>query len=621
MIHSVSWAAPEQETYKSHTVQKGETVYSIAQKYNVSEESIYRLNPDVRKGLSENSMLIIPASNYELTVVGYEIHRTKKKETLFGIAQQYGLSVDDIKKYNKFLYSRELERGDKLNIPKFEKIQVVEEKSNPTEIQNESTTQLHEVKPKETLYGIARKYGISINELKTLNPSLEEHLPIGTNLVVPMHSVTDSATIEDERYDFYEVQPKEGFYRLKVKLGLSEEQIITLNPYASAGLKEGMILKIPKEVISTLKLNPNKIDLTKSISNRETKKIAVMLPFQLQNVQLDSLELNQELLQSNRTLRIALDFYSGVLMAAEFAKEKGLSIEISVFDTEGSASKLSHILNANDFSDTDAVIGPLISKNVERAATFFKEKDIPVISPLSNRNIRLTSNLVQTLPDNELLEEAMLTFFMEHGQGKEIVVIADANSTTRAKVLKAMPYAKVLTPREKGFLLVTDIQDKLANETENWVILESTNPLTISNVIGILNGLPETYQIRLFTTDKNDSFDYDDISNVHLAKLQFTFPSVSKSYDSGEKNAFLISYKEAYGVFPNRYAVRGFDVTYDILLRLANAENLFDGLSIEGETEYIESKFRYDKKLFSGYSNQAFYILKYNPELHFDIVK
>ena len=62
----------------------------------------------------------------------------------------------------------------------------------------------------------------------------------------------------------------------------------------------------------------------------------------------------------------------------------------------------------------------------------------------------------------------------------------------------------------------------------------------MSNVVGILNGMPEHVKVRLFTTDKNDNFEYDDVSNMHLAHLQFTFPSVSKTYDLDEKNAFLV---------------------------------------------------------------------------------
>ncbi|NND63101.1 MAG: peptidoglycan-binding protein, partial [Flavobacteriaceae bacterium] len=92
-------------------------------------------------------------------------------------------------------------------------------------------------------------------------------------------------------------------------------------------------------------------------------------------------------------------------------------------------------------------------------------------------------------------------------------------------------------------------------------------------------------------------------------------------YNFDEKNAFLVSYKNKYGVLPNRYAVRGFDLAYDILLRLASADTLYDAVDSDSETEYIENKFRYDKKLFSGYTNQAFYILKYGENLIFEVVK
>ena len=111
LLHScISYAEiPSQETYKTHKVEKGETVYSIAKKYGVSEEAIYRLNPDAKNGITSSSVLIIPAaSGNELKVTGFKTHRTKRKETLFSISQKYGVTIDDIKKYNKFLYSEGL---------------------------------------------------------------------------------------------------------------------------------------------------------------------------------------------------------------------------------------------------------------------------------------------------------------------------------------------------------------------------------------------------------------------------------------------------------------------------------------------------------------------------------
>lgn len=87
------------------------------------------------------------------------------------------------------------------------------------------------------------------------------------------------------------------------------------------------------------------------------------------------------------------------------------------------------------------------------------------------------------------------------------------------------------------------------------------------------------------------------------------------------KSMLLVSYKNKYGVYPNKYAVRGFDITYDVLLRLANATSLYDAVDNDTETEYVENKFRYDKKLFSGYTNKAFYILRYTDTLQFEVLR
>ena len=624
MVFAMSYAeGPSQQKYRSHQVKEGETVYSISKKYAVSEASIYTLNPDARSGISSSSILIIPSGdiiNAASTQVKFKKHRVKRRETLFSIAQKYNIAVDDIKKYNKHLYSEGLKKGEKLRIPIIPKSQSTMEVTTDTntEIGN---SKMHTILAKETKYGIARKYGITIAELEILNPDVPANFPIWTVLKVPITSVIASATIEESTFDFYEVQPKEGFYRLNIKLGLTQEEIVALNPYAKDGLKDGMILKIPKENANALSENTKKVNLENWINDRAKKRVAVLLQFQIRN-STDSISGKIEFIKNNRTSRIALDFYSGVLMAAEFAKDKGLSTELDIYDTEGNINKTNRILTQNDFSNVDAVIGPLLSKNVEKTATMLKRDNIPVFSPLSNRSIKLTSNLFQTLPNDNLLETAMIDYLKENAGARNVLLISDKTKTKQKEaILAAIPNTRTLVPREEGFLYILDIENKIEKERENWVILESEDPVIISNVVGLLNGMPEEYIIRLFTSDKNDNYDYDDISNVHLANLNFTFPSISKGYDHSDKNAFLVSYKNKYGVLPNRFAVRGFDVTYDVLLRLAAEGNVYDASNDDFVTEYIENKFRYRKKMFSGYTNNAFYILKYNEDLRFEVVK
>jgi len=125
----------------------------------------------------------------------------------------------------------------------------------------------------------------------------------------------------------------------------------------------------------------------------------------------------------------------------------------------------------------------------------------------------------------------------------------------------------------------------------------------------------------LVTTRRTDAFDYEHISNFHLSNLKFHYPSVNKPFDSDNPNDFVINYRKIYGVDPNKYATRGYDLTLDVLLRLASADDFYKSCANDIETEYVENKFRYAKQLTGGYYNESVYILKYTPNLTIEAVK
>ncbi|WP_160110631.1 LysM peptidoglycan-binding domain-containing protein [Aequorivita lipolytica] len=619
-LFMVSCGSAAQQQYKSHSVEKGETVYSIAKQYNISEETIYNLNPDSRNELKVNSVLIIPSNSAISSGTNkndYRDHRVKKKETLYGIAQLYNVSADDIKKLNKELYSRGLRKGERLLIP----ASIVNQNSSSTSGSTLPGTQQYTVKPKETKFGIARKFGISLTELEVLNPDLGEGLKVGSTIIVPDQSVIESAEIDEENFQYYEVKPKEGFYRLKIKFGLSEEEIIALNPYAKDGLKEGMILKLPKEEATISQDDISVINLENRIDNKKMKTVALMLPFRLMRTA-DSTQNDQESLKKDPTLRVALDFYSGALMAAEFAKDKGISVTMNVYDTEKSDSKVASIISKSEFKNVDAVIGPLLQKNVEKASEMLRSEKIPVFSPLSNRDMAMNDNLFQTLPTDAVLQKTMIRYLRQHSSGKNIIIISDTKRAKQREMIQAaIPTAKTVSPRGSGYVSANDISAVADGTSENWVILESDNPVLVSSAVNVLAAMPSNYKIRLFTLNRNEAYEWHEVSSTRLAKLNFTFPSVNKNIAEDDPNPFLISYKNKYGVLPNRYAIRGFDVTYDVLLRLASEKDIYDAILPESETVYIENKFRYEKSNTEGYCNEAAYILKYNDDLKFEIVE
>lgn len=99
----------DQPSFSVHEVVKGETIYSISRSYGITTEEIIRLNPDVKDGVKIGKKLIIPplhsntgirSNSVEGKNVQFTTHLVQKKETLFSISQQYGVTHDEIVKLN-----------------------------------------------------------------------------------------------------------------------------------------------------------------------------------------------------------------------------------------------------------------------------------------------------------------------------------------------------------------------------------------------------------------------------------------------------------------------------------------------------------------------------------------
>ncbi|WP_300567165.1 peptidoglycan endopeptidase [Flavobacterium sp.] len=195
-----------------HKVVQGESVYSIAKKYNVKPSDIFELNPKSKKTLSLNTVLTVPNNNYKAEEKSHGdavvIHEVLPKETLYGISKKYKVTIDQIKAANPIIEVEGLKLGTKITIPGASdvaevvtspiKIEPVKEakpvvkadvkpKAEPVSTfdnQNEGEEIIHQVLPKETKYGISKRYKISIEELEKLNPGIVNGLSVGYQLVI-----------------------------------------------------------------------------------------------------------------------------------------------------------------------------------------------------------------------------------------------------------------------------------------------------------------------------------------------------------------------------------------------------------------------------------------------------
>lgn len=618
------------QKFETHKVKRGENIASIAKKYKVSESSIFKYNPDARKGNLTGTVLVIPVGKSEdgrnlenPSVLNFKEYKVKKRETLYSIAKEYHITVDDLKQYNQYLYEEELGKGDVIRIPIFTKKDTININNS---VQNSTFENLkHIVMPKEGKFGIAKKYGMTIEQLNALNPGVETLQPGQVlNVINPKNKDTEVNQENTNNFISYKVKPKENYYRLTKRFNISKDTLVKYNPMlAKEGLEAGMTLQIPKPsgmVNDTLAIGSSKkIKLEERITNRNQKKIGIMLPFSLRQFEGDSID-KEALLKEDRVLRISLDFYSGVIAAIDSVERLGIPVEAKVFDTQKSSSVVDDIFRNNNFESYDAIVGPLLTKNIEHASRFFNRNQIPVLSPLIDADLKGDDNLLQTRPSNLMMEKTLITYIDSLKQGKNLLILADEkHSYLKNKLSYTFPEARVVTQSKEDYLQPSDLISVLSQEQENWIIIESDEMELISNAISYLNAKVPEYKIKVFTSDKSKPYE-DEIPNQYLSNLNFTYASVAKECENFQENIFVKNYEEDYGIIPNKYAIRGFDVTYDLLLRLAMAENLYEALEIKGSTEYVENKFDYHKKMIGGYYNDAVYIIQYEKGLKLKVV-
>lgn len=179
-----------------HSIVKGETISSIAEKYDVSTASIYKLNPKAKKTLQLNQIILIPIADVKKSNKVAAIpektteitHEISPKETLYGIVKQYKTTTELLYKANPQLEAEGLKIGQTINIPTAgltkKEIANLPNKTTTEVVETESIT--HQVKPKESLYAIAKQYSVTIKELNEANPKIgKKGLSVGQLVIIP----------------------------------------------------------------------------------------------------------------------------------------------------------------------------------------------------------------------------------------------------------------------------------------------------------------------------------------------------------------------------------------------------------------------------------------------------
>ena len=614
------WAQPKQ--HNSYTVKEGDTLESIAKVFRVSPSDIKSLNPTLEKGLQKGMLLIIPGDEISYfnkkQPTGFEKYTVKDKETLYGLAQRFHITQDDLRRYNMILYKKELRKGQEITIPLY--------RDAPKEISKgkEGLTK-YIVKPGEGLWRIAQNYGVTQETLERLNPNLPNPLKEGMEIWVPAGKSGVPEVTTDKALVLYQVEKGEGFMSLERKFGLSQKELEKLNPELKDGIKLEAQIWIPKnnflDYVATLGgasqtdvATGNATDANPKIKSgmnpSNTKIVSFVLPFRVNGIQAGNIADIKIKLQKEKITAIASDFYSGALMALDSLQKMGFSLTVNVYDSNGNAQGVKAISSSEGLKNSQVIIGPFSPSAFNALSETITSDNIAILAPLSNRNIELRPNVFQTVPTIEVQQNSMISFINQKYPDANIVLLSDAKSKDmNEKLLSSFSQAKNVDN-------IQGIQSALNKEATNIVFVSSDDVVFLSDAIRILyniagiNGKNKNYNIIMATLDKGDAYDHNSISNSQLSALKFTYPAANRY--AGESNPFIKKYLKTYKISPSKYAFRGFDLTMDAVLRTSLVGNFIKEANI-GETSYQENKFQYVKNAAKGggYENRAVYILRY----------
>lgn len=572
-------AAQENQSYFLHTIEKGQSLYSIASMYGVSQLDIVKLNPGSDEKIYTGLTLRIPrgAANTEKET----FHTIEAGETLYRLTVKYNVSAKAICDANPGLSAENFRIGQVLRIPSFAQNQTAAQtpkndmaasKENiPGPVQSRCRD-MHKVKRKETVFSISQEYGISEAELIAANPELT-----GKN---------------------------------KIKKGS-----FLCIPYPSAQtLQPSQPQNIPPPADSEL-FRENK----KEAERFSTIKAALILPF------LDGVP-------KSESARM-VEYYEGFLMAVDSLKRTGTSIDLYTYNSGPGSASLNAILGKPETKDMDIIFGPLYQQHIKPLSDFAGKNNIRLVIPFTSKDntvFRNPSVYQINTPQSYLYSEVYDHFVRQFPRAN--VIFIEASQETKDKIEFIKGLKEELRSRSipmqslKEDATVASLKTVLRADRDNVFIPTSDSNLTLIKILPQLTLLvraqPES-RIHLFGYPKWQTYTRDYLDEFFELDTYFYSSFYTNNLLPTAVN-FTKSYRRWYGKdmderYP-KYGMLGFDTGYFFLKGLSRYgsefENNIQGLNLTP----IQTGFKFQRvNNWGGFINKKVFFVHFTK--NYELVK
>lgn len=563
------------------------------------------------------------------------------KQTIYGITKQYQISEADLRKLNPELDSH-MKIGEKITLPldNIQKFggsssaivaQTTTTTEKPSEVKTVTKTEtassdkgLYVVQAKDNYYKISRQFNLTQKQLFALNPGLEStglkpgetirvsgsDVVAGSNSIkvednsqsnttsAPATKTTTQTTVSEpvktstvavsSEDDFvtYTVQSGDTMFSIMNRFNVTLDQLISLNPNLSDGLKAGMTLKIKKQ------------DPMYSKKSGDVLSVVLMLPF--------GYDANDA---KYRTM--SMDFLTGAKLAAERNATNGQKLDIKVVDA-GNETTFKNSLSQLNPDNTDLIVGPFFKSSVLEVLRFVNDKKIPVVAPFANsEDLFDYSNLIIIETENSVYSDRIVKEVGQVYQDQKIYIVAD-NSKANANAIKAGLEKSLSKPNVVIVNSSSEIQlenNMMTGQSVPVIAILADDDESAGNVFAskIIALGKQTEGVKAFSMFYSPSFEknVDDLSKASLVYLM----DRKINYDGDFEKEILAAYKGKYCKTPSKYAVIGFDVMNDMLTRENKKGEIFKQIG-KSQTQ-LATKFEFVKAKPNGaYINNGYRVVR-----------
>ncbi len=552
--------------FYQYQVEKSEGFYSIGRKFGVTQEEILQYNPDLKNGLQVGQVILIPVKT----------NTTNTATTPVPVATS----------------------------------------TLPLSIQR--ATIEHEVEKKETVYSISQLYHVDIDTIYKYNPEAKDKLKKGTILKFPVSSLNKEEIKKetaDKKYNLHTVAEKETLYGISKQYNVSLDDLLNLNPeLKSRSVKVGEVIRISSKPSSYTEATANEAGKSQPVyTDGKTIKIAFLLPFMLDS---------EEHVQASDKF---FDFYQGALLAIDSLKKTGVSVDVYTYDTDRNLDKIQQILLAPELKTVNLIIGPAYTEQIKPVADYAKANRIKLVIPFSSKTEETLTNdfVCQFNTSQDVLNEEAIDIFTSAFKDKNIIILKFqetlsasiknfADSLPKKLTEKAIAYKEKNVPNDG--ILVYSIDKLLIPEKENIVLVESTNPVTLSKIMPALNSSTEkTFSLYGFSEWTQLAKTQEEI---FIHDTYITSPFYIDFQDKSVKS-FFSTYLSAFGNETSMsipyYNLLGYDITFYFLHGISKYGDKLDKNFNKINITTLQTGFNFEQVNDNGgYMNKNLFLIKYS---------